>query len=516
MRSAVYPSRIKIEVKVDTYIPKSLSKSRFIAGRQCEKRLWLEVHQPDLKDISGAEAIFAMGTEVGEVARHLYPEGVLIAAEPFEKALALNQTQEAVKRAARVVFEAAAEGAGGYCRADIMVKAGGKWDILEVKASGGHEDAKKEEAEVDTYLWDIAHQKVVFEAAGYPIRNTSLVLLNKDYVRKGALDLTSLFAIHSYNDEVNARVSEVKRLLVEFQGVLAKKSVPAKKIGTQCFDPYDCPFETYCWKDVPEYSVFNLKGIRKVKAFGYYHAGVTLPEEVPTSDLTAFQTRQVQVRQTGKSLIDSAPIKEFLDGLQYPLRHFDFETIQPAIPPFDGTHPFHRIPFQYSVHVEESIGRKIQHLEYLSDHLNDPRRELLDRLLADLGSKGTVLAYYASFERGVLKQLADEYPDYRTRIEALLPRIKDLADPFGKGWYIHPAFHGSFSLKFVLPALVKGMTYEGMAIGNGGDASAAYLEILNPRTTETRRKEIRRDLLAYCGQDTAGMPEILNRLRQAA
>jgi hypothetical protein len=436
-------------------IPRSLSKSRFVAGRQCEKRLWLEIHQPELKDTEGAAAVFAVGNEVGALAQGLFPEGVLIAAQPFEKALALKQTQDVVQKGATVLFEAAAEGAGGYCRADILVKVGSKWDVLEVKSSGGHEDEKKDAEEVDTYLWDMAQQKVVFEAAGYTIGNTSLVLLNKDYIRTGDLNLSRLFAIHSYNDEINERLEKVKRQLVEFQAVVKCKTVPTTAIDTQCFKPYDCPFMEHCWKDVPEYSVFNLKLIRKTKAFGFYHSGITDPNDVALKDLSEFQKLQVEVKRTGKSHIEKDNIKEFLNGLEYPLRHFDFETIMPAVPLFEGTHPFHRIPFQYSVHVEEKVGGAPTHLEYLPEHLGDPREELLKQLLVDLGTKGTLLAFYAPFERSVLKDLALEFPKYASKIAALLPRIMDLADPFAKGWYIHPTFHGRYSLKVVLPNLVQ-------------------------------------------------------------
>ena len=47
-----------------------LSKSRFVAGVQCLRRLYLLVHQPQLaaEASNGAEAIMAQGQDVGEVA----------------------------------------------------------------------------------------------------------------------------------------------------------------------------------------------------------------------------------------------------------------------------------------------------------------------------------------------------------------------------------------------------------------------------------------------------------------
>src|SRR5437899_11141365 len=55
-----------------------ISKSKFVAGVQCLKRLYLQVHQPELAaqpDAAG-EAIIEQGREVGLLARQLFPGGV--------------------------------------------------------------------------------------------------------------------------------------------------------------------------------------------------------------------------------------------------------------------------------------------------------------------------------------------------------------------------------------------------------------------------------------------------------
>ena len=60
-----------------------LSKSRIAAFEQCPRRLWLQVHSRELAEQSeGAEALFAIGNEVGEVACALHPGGMMIEAEP--------------------------------------------------------------------------------------------------------------------------------------------------------------------------------------------------------------------------------------------------------------------------------------------------------------------------------------------------------------------------------------------------------------------------------------------------
>jgi hypothetical protein len=56
----------------------NLSKSKLLAFRQCPKRLWLEIHKPELKEDSAATtAAFRNGNQVGEVARQIYdPAGI--------------------------------------------------------------------------------------------------------------------------------------------------------------------------------------------------------------------------------------------------------------------------------------------------------------------------------------------------------------------------------------------------------------------------------------------------------
>ena len=48
---------------------RNLSKSKIIAFRQCPKRLWLELHRPELRDDSASQIVFAIGNQVGDVAQ---------------------------------------------------------------------------------------------------------------------------------------------------------------------------------------------------------------------------------------------------------------------------------------------------------------------------------------------------------------------------------------------------------------------------------------------------------------
>ena len=72
-----------------------LSKSKIMAGLQCPKRLYLEVHHPELLDYSDeAERAFSIGYEVGAAARNLHPGGKLIEHQGHHQN-AINETRTA-------------------------------------------------------------------------------------------------------------------------------------------------------------------------------------------------------------------------------------------------------------------------------------------------------------------------------------------------------------------------------------------------------------------------------------
>ena len=83
-----------------------LSKSKLIAYRQCPKRLWLEVHRPELREDSSGTQV---GYQMGEIARRIYdPEGqgtvIDVETEGFDGAFA--RSAELLGTSQKPVFEA--------------------------------------------------------------------------------------------------------------------------------------------------------------------------------------------------------------------------------------------------------------------------------------------------------------------------------------------------------------------------------------------------------------------------
>ncbi len=124
-----------------------LSKTKLLAFRQCPKRLWLEIHRPKLRnDSASTQASFAVGNQVGEIARRLYDprsKGALIdlKAEGFETVLARSM---ALLDSNCPIFEAGFSAGGAMAFADVLlpVRRGGKrvWRMVEVKSSTSVKD----------------------------------------------------------------------------------------------------------------------------------------------------------------------------------------------------------------------------------------------------------------------------------------------------------------------------------------------------------------------------------------
>jgi len=196
-----------------------------------------------------------------------------------------------------------------------------------------------------------------------------------------------------------------------------------------------------------------------------------------------------------------------------PLHFLDFETFNPAVPPFDGVRPYQQIPFQFSIRLKEINGEE-RHIEYLGDGVRDPRPELVKTILSAIGPRGSVIAYYSRFESKALEELAEAFPEHSEALLGIRDRLWDLYPPFEKRHYVHPAFRGSASIKDVLPALVSEMTYEGMEIADGMAAGRAYIDLMSGLLTTEQTEATQNELKKYCGQDTLAMARILEVLKK--
>lgn len=490
-----------------------LTKSRYVAGLSCSKAIWLMFNKPELlPEIDNqTQHRFDEGHKVGELAKGLFPDGIDIEEViPVEND---KKSRELLKKR-KPLFEAGFMHKDGKCyaRADILLPSGkNEWDILEVKSS----TSVKEE-----HTWDVAFQRYCYESAGLKIGRCFLVHVNNQYVRQGKIDTKEFFVRADITDEVNELSPLIPKTISELFKIIALKECPEFKNGEEYHeDELGVHDNDQFWKDHPECDIFDLHRGGK-QAIELFNAGVleikNLTEEHKLNDK---QKIQHKVANSGQHHYDKDKLEKFIKGLKYPLYFMDFETYATAIPLYDGLKPYQAIPFQFSVHVIDKKGQKAKHHSFIASGSDDPRPEFAKKLKSVIGEKGTVLAYYQSFEKSRLKELAEFLPKNAKWIDELIERMVDLYDPFKDFAYYHPAQKGSASLKSVLPVLTGKNHYDLLEIGNGTDASLAYLHITHgshdgKKPTSAEIKTVREGLEKYCGLDTEGMIWILEKLRR--
>lgn len=485
----------------------ALSKSRFCVGVQCVKALYLSVYERQLAAPVDAaqQKIFDQGTEVGFEARKRYPSGLLIDWDHRHQKEALQATKDAIAHNPTAIFEAAFTFHDTLVRIDILKNNGdGTWDLIEVKSSTELKDE---------HIPDIAIQRYVAEGAGLKITQAFLKHINRECIYP---NLENLFVDVNCTDRVDMELKTVPDRIDQMLTALGSKAAPKVEIGPHCSAPHECGFKGHCWNHIPEHSVFELNGVWDKTKFELYRRGLVLIKNIPENEkVSRAKPQQIMAVRSEMPVTDSTGLKKFLDQIEYPISFFDFETLNPAIPQYEGLHPYSQYPFQFSCHIIDQKGAEPKHVEYLADGKKDPRPEIGEHLLKALGSCGTIIAYHAAFEKSRIEELANQFPSMRNALLALLPRFVDLKDAFSSHYY-HPDFHGSFSLKDVLPVIVPSMTYDGMDVGNGGIAQVAYMKICSPNASVDETTKCRNDLLAYCKQDTLAMVKLWNELYRLA
>jgi len=471
------------------------------------KRLYYQINQPELAEQADEDqdVRLAQGTEVGILAQSRFPRGVLVGNETGLTD-ALAQTAALLDDpSVPAIFEATFHFHSVLVRVDILERRpANRWRLIEVKSSL---DVK------DYHLHDVAIQAHVLQGCGLNLSSCCLMHLNRDYVYDGCqCDPKTLFTIRNLSAAVRKLEPELPKILRSQRRALALEYPPDVAPGPQCSDPVPCEFYTCCNPPVPEHHISFLPRLSGKKQVELQDQGITLIHEVPEGfPLTGNQIRVWTSVKSGKTWVGDDLGKE-LASLKYPLYFMDFETLFPAIPRFAGMWPYSHIPFQWSVHRQQSPGDDLDHFEFLAETTEDPRKDFIDYLCEAVGSRGLIVVYNAGFESERLKDLANWMPHYARRIGQIRSRLWDLL-PFVRRHVYHPQFYGSFSIKYVLPALVQGCTYQGMEVSHGGEAGLAWDQMIRGDLDLADHQRLKSALLAYCRQDTLAMAKILDGLK---
>ena len=484
-----------------------LSKSKYCNAIQCPKMLWLDTNKPEEKvDVSNS-SVLDNGTDVGIIAQDIFGPHIDI---NFDTNLTnmINDTTKALEKDNIIITEASFSYKDNFCSVDILKKVNNNYEIYEVKSS----------TEIkDIYIDDISYQTYVLKSLGLNVVKSCIVYLNSNYERIGKLDLNKLFIIKDVTDIVFSKQDELKKQIDDINNYMKKTTEPNDDIGIHCVTPYPCPFFKHCTKHLPKNNIFNIRRMRNSSKFKLYHEGIYSYEDLLDEDIDWKYKEQIEFALYNKKpFINKSKIKKFLNTLSYPLYFLDFETYQQAIPEYDYIKPYMQIPFQYSLHYIENENSPLMHKEFLAEVNIDPRRSLAESLVKDIPKNTCVIAYNMMFEKMVIKNLANLYPDLKEHLMNIHSNMKDLMIPFKNRDYYTKEMDGSYSIKYVLPALFPNdpsLDYHNLdLVHNGSEAMSTYANLSN--LSKEEREKVRTSLLKYCELDTYAMVKIWQKLKE--
>lgn len=483
----------------------NLSKSKYTLGKVCKKKLWLSTFKPEVAK-EEKTMVLENGNMVGDLARRLFGDYILI---DYNKGLSemIKDTKIALTFKPNVICEASFSYNGNFCSVDILKNNIHGVELYEVKSTLD----KKE-----IYIDDISYQTWVLKMCGIDVKKSYLVHLNKDYVKNGELDLNKLFVIEDVTNEL--RLDEVSELSNDYHKVINNKNEPDIDINENCKYNGDlCPFFEYCTKDLKKPNVFDLSSTQFRKKLDLYKKGIISFEDIFKEGVVNDKAlEQIDFELNNKSKkINKKGIKEFLSKIKYPLYFLDFESYQVLVPEFDGTWPYEQICFQYSLDYYLEKGGKLYHKEFLnSEYDKNPMKLLCEQLVNDIKDDACIIVYNETFEKSRLLEMAKMYPEYKEKLLKIRDNIIDLMVIFRNHDYYVKEMKGSYSIKYVLPALFpndESLNYQNLdQVHKGNEATEAYLSL--PSLSKEEEEKLRNNMLKYCGLDTFAMVRIYNKL----
>ncbi len=471
------------------------------------------------KELSDFEQQLAdQGKVVESYFYKLFPHSVSVESRLDQ---AVEDTQQLFDVGEQSIQQAAFFAEGLFAQCDLVTLNGNYIDLYEIKSSSKAQALTGEQNSYLTtrkdHVWDALFQTEVIKRSGYSIRKVFLVELNKEYEKSGNLEMRDLFVISDITDELEPLRGQLQQEIN-----FANEQLTVKKPPTTCDCVYksrnrQCDAFPIMHPEMLGYTVHELARIgsspKRLEAM--VDEGHIEIKDVPLNlELLDAHRDQIASFQSDEVIIRAEKLSIFLDRLTYPIYFLDYETYAPGIPVFDGTRPYQQVPFQYSLHIQQSPNSRLEHKEYLHTENSNPIVPLCQALQKDIGNIGSVIVWNKGFEGMCNRRMGQSAPEFNDFLMNVNDRFFDLMEVFSKRLYVHKAFKGSSSIKKVLPVLVPELSYQQLDIKDGGAATTTWGKLIFAMQNEEEIQETVHALLEYCKMDTLAMVKILEKVMQ--
>lgn len=471
----------------------TISKSSFMKFEQCEKAFFLHKYRPNLRDKLSVEKqlTFSRGHQVGKLAQNLFNGGIDVSEQTKSLDECVRLTSELIIKEQTVIYEATFVFNEVLVMIDILVKTEQGYEAYEVKSSLKISP---------TYVKDACLQYYVISNCLKAPVQFFLVCLNEQYTLKGALDVKQLFKKRDVTKTALSNASYFESRSAEALNTLAKSDIPEQKTGLHCFSPYTCDFYGYCWHSVitsKKTSIFELSRAGKERLLEWYNAGYSFLEDLPDEVLPdgAF-IKQKQALLANTEIIDENSLQTLFKSLNRDLVcALDIEVYAPAIPVYQGKHPFEATPFLIT-----TINQQQETGFYFKPFEEENLTAFAEALIQLTEAYKHVLVFDASLENKVIEELKTITP-YAKELNALQEKLIDINTANQALTYFNPAFKSGTGLKTIAQVLFPEYGYSTLVVQDGLQAMHVYGD-LKTEPDLFKHEEIKQQLIDYCVNDS--------------
>lgn len=467
-----------------------ISKTAFLKFEQCSKAFFLYKNHFYLRDKPSLEKqlTFKRGHDIGFLAQQLFPGGVNIVETDSNKDRAIELTKQLIENQTPVIYEATFVFEGILVMVDILVLTENGYIAYEVKSS-----IKVSE----TYIKDACLQFYVVKNCVAQLNDFFIVTLNDGYVFNNTLEIKQLFKRRSVLKDALKNELYIQKQLAEANLVLERNAIPNVTVGKQCFSPYECDFLNTCWKDkLGDTSIFMLGKMNKDDLFNWYNSGIKTIKDIPLTNNLSKQVRvQIETNLNESAYLDVPAVKKILTTIKKPYAAFDMEIWGQPVPVINGTKPFQKIPFLFTLFYANGMQ------DFFFDYEHDDRRIFAEALIEYSKNFASLLVYDKSLESIIIRDLIELFTDLSFELKQVAQKLVDVSEIIQHQYYYHHLFKGNYSLKMVSKVILQEDVFEHEAIQTGLEAMNAFVSYRLEENSIVKQK-LKDDLITYCSADT--------------
>lgn len=468
--------------------PRLLDKHLFEAGLQCQKRLWLDYHEPAAVEPSALrQAMSAAGEQLRVLARSAFPKGVTIEAKEGNAAAA--ETKQRIAEGVPVLFGATFVADGVEARCDILVvHKDAAIDLFEIK-SGTKANPR--------YVVDLALQAHVAAGSGFKLRAAYLLTVNPKYVHKEGADYPPMQLLRSADvtGKVQRHLDQVKRRLGHFRHAITDEGVLQLPMGTFCTAPFKCPHLDRCSKEAPALPLRELPELTRQQELELHKEGI---EDLASLDqkregLTFRQRRTLACVQANAPLVEPF-VQTELQQCQKPLHFLALATVTEALPRFDGQRPWRQMPYGWAANTVHADGR-METASFVHVERTDPRPGFVASLAKHLEVGGTIVCWDDSALEE-LSALLEDLPNHKSAVRAIVgSNHLDLMQLFDAGVF-HPQVRTHADLRASVAALLGDTSGRELTVHDEETLFEVLQKASAPRIRSTTRDKLAAEITA--------------------